>query len=201
MQQDLSGWPITKAHSATSTAAFSPPHPHPGQAPCSINLSLSHPVPEPRSGPRRRHPLFPASAPVPASCPDPAAPSRVRNACTDPHAGLPPPARPGLPSDSEAGGCPLDPTSGSSGTRPCSCCLLACELEGRTSGPGNGTDGRGAGGTIIRNTFPVFLLRLGSHWAQLPVWSASEPKSPKLGMAELPGISGPEHASVVAWLI
>ncbi|KAL1769439.1 hypothetical protein HispidOSU_023451 [Sigmodon hispidus] len=46
------------------------------------------------------------------------------------------------------------------------------------------------------NTFPVFLLRLGSHWAQLPVRSRQK----KLRMAEAPGISEPEHASVVSRL-
>lgn len=103
MQQDIPGCSRTKTHSrpTTSTAVFSPPCPLPCHAPCSINLSLSHPVPEAPSGPLRPHRLFPASPALPAPCPDPTAPSRVRHVCTDPHAGVPPPARPSLPSDSE----------------------------------------------------------------------------------------------------
>lgn len=76
-------------------------------------------------------PQFPASAP----CPDPAAPSCVRNVHTDPHAGIPFLTRPSLFCDSEAGGCQLDPTSNSSGTRPCSGCLLLVNLKAALPGP------------------------------------------------------------------
>lgn len=76
--------------------------------------------------------------------------------------------------------------------------VASCQLEGRTSGPRSGTDGRGAGGTIVGSTFPVFLLRLGSRWEVLPVWSATDSKSQKLGMMEVVGLSGLELVSVVS---
>lgn len=121
MQQNLPGCLRTKAHSPTT----------PSPMPCTLfHQPVSHPMPESPSGPLRLPPEFPASAP----CPDPAAPSCVRNVHTDPHAGVPLLARPSLLCDSEAGRCPLDPTSDSSGTRPCSGCLLLVNLKAALPG-------------------------------------------------------------------
>lgn len=64
-------------------------------------------------------PVFPASARLLGPCPHPAAPPHVHSVRSKPSAGAPPRARPGLPVGPAAGGCPPDPTSGSSsGPRP-----------------------------------------------------------------------------------
>lgn len=129
MQQNLPGCLRTKAHSPTTPAAFSLQLPHPCHAPRSINLS-----PTLCQSPLQARYVYPQEFPASAPCPDLAAPSCVRNVHTDPHTGVPLLARPSLLCDSEAGGCPLDPTSDSSGTRPCSGCLLLVNLKAALPG-------------------------------------------------------------------
>lgn len=110
--------------------------PSPCRAPRSINLCLPDPMP---AGAPQALPGFPAFTPRP----DPAAPSCVRHVHTDPHAGVPLRTRPSPLRDSEAGGCPLDPTSDSSSTRPCSGCRLLVNLKAAAL-PGAETEQRAA---------------------------------------------------------
>lgn len=127
-QQNLPGCLRTKAQSPISTAAFPLQLPHPSHAPRSVNLARV-PLRPSTSAPRlsRLHTLD-------APRPDPAAPSCVRNVHTGPHAGVPLLARPSLLGDSEAGGCPLDPTADSSSTRPRSGCLRLVNLKAALPG-------------------------------------------------------------------
>lgn len=110
----------------------------------------------------RLHPLspgqpeFPASAPLPEQCSHPVAPPHVRSEHSKPSAAVPPLARPGP----APGGCPPDPTSGSSGSRPSRDLLPLTTAKAalhRRDASGTELCSRcGAGKRLRRSTLPVF---------------------------------------------
>lgn len=159
VQQNLLGASEQRPTLTRRTQASWPPCLDPCHALCSehpvlFSAPLLAPHPEPSipslicSGCTRSNlggPGFPASALLPARCPRPAAPPHVCEAIFKLNAGAPPLTRPDLPAGPAAGGCPPDPTSGSSsGTRP-----GGGRLKLSTSKAA--LPGRNAGGTKVRS--------------------------------------------------